>query len=228
MTVMTIESGTKIRVLLVDDHLVLREGLRALLENEPGIEVVGEASDGRSAIDLVLALHPDVVVMDIVMEGMNGVDATREILSRDPSVKVVALSYHADRQYVERMFRAGARGYLLKTSGHAALLDAVGTVHSGQAYLSQEIAGLASPELVAQVPTRRSRGSGDCPLGRREREVLQLLAEGQTSRRIALVLGITEKTVETHRRNIMRKTGLRSIAALTKYAVREGLTALET
>lgn len=221
-----IQTKKNIRLVLVDDHEVLRDGLRLLLDSEPGLEVVGEARDGRSAVELVAGLEPDVVVMDISMAGMNGVEATRQIVAQHPRVRVIALSIYSDRRYVERMFKAGARGYLLKSARRAELVHAVETVHAGQSYLTSDVSDVSLAHLRAPEPAKRPR-TGDSPLGPREREVLQLLAEGLTSRRIAAALGITEKTVETHRRNIMRKTGLRSIAALTKYAVREGLTALE-
>lgn len=226
MTTATMQREKNIRLVLVDDHEVLRDGLRLLLHTEPGLEVVGEANNGRSAIELVAELEPDVVVMDIAMPGMNGVEATRQICAQDPRVRVIALSIYSDRRYVERMFKAGARGYLLKIAGRAELVHAVERVHAGECYVTPDVPDVSAELLCGPERSKRSR-SGDSPLGAREREVLQLLAEGLTSRRIADTLGITEKTVETHRRNIMRKTGIRSIAALTKYAVREGLTSLE-
>lgn len=221
-----IQTAKKIRIVLVDDHQVLREGLRELLGREPGLEVVGEASNGRSAIELVARLAPDVVVMDVSMAGMNGIEATRRIVEQDPRVRVIGLSIHADRRYVERMFKAGARGYLVKVAGRSEVVQALEAVHAGRFYLAPDLTEIAVEQLVGPAAAKRER-KPDSPLGAREREVLQLLAEGLTSKRIAETLGITEKTVETHRRNIMRKTGWRSIAQLTKYAVREGLTGLE-
>ncbi len=213
-----------IRALLVDDHVMLREGLRAVLDGEPEIEVVGESADGLDAIEQAQSLRPDVVVMDISMRRMDGISATREIRLRLPACRVVALSVHSDRRYLERMLEAGAKGYVLKEAAAKELLQAIREVARGGTYVS--------PQL-ADDPRARSAGSGVPErdayrrLAPREREVLKLLSEGETSRRIATQLSISPRTVETHRRNIMRKLGLRSVAELTKYAIREGLTSVE-
>jgi DNA-binding NarL/FixJ family response regulator len=214
-----------IRVLLVDDHKMMREGLSALLVSEGDIEVVGEASDGRIALDLVRTLSPDVVVMDVGMPELNGVEATRRIRADHERVKVVALSTHADKRYVHHMLDAGACGYVLKIAAHEELVRAVRAASLGKTYLSPEIAGL----VVERSTSPHSGGdiSAYSSLGAREREVLQLVAEGKTSKEIAKEMHISIKTVETHRRNIVQKLGMHGTAELTKYAVREGLSSLE-
>ncbi len=214
-----------IRVLLVDDHQMMRDGLRGLLVGEPDIEVVGEASDGRIALDLVRTLSPDVVVMDIGMPDMNGVEATRRIHNEYERVKVVALSTHTDKRYVHHMLEAGACGYVLKIAAHDELLRAVRAASVGKTYLSPEIAGLVVERSTSTNPSKEV--SAYSTLGAREREVLQLVAEGKTSGETAKQMHISIKTVETHRRNIVQKLGLRGTAELTKYAVREGLTSLD-
>lgn len=213
------------RVLLVDDHVILREGLTALLSAQPGIEVVGGASDGRTAIDLVRTLSPHVVVMDIGMPELNGVDTTRRIRSEYPAVKVVALSTHTDRRYVQHMLEAGACGYVLKISAYDELVRAVRAASLGKTFLSAEIASGVVERALHGKPGVED--SGIAKLGTREREVLQLVAEGKTSGEAAKAMHISMKTVETHRRNIVLKLGLHGTAELTKYAIREGLTSLE-
>jgi DNA-binding NarL/FixJ family response regulator len=214
-----------IRILLVDDHQMMREGLRALLAREPEIEIVGEASDGRTALDLVRTLSPDVVVMDVGMPELNGIEATRQIHSAHRGVKVVALSTHADKRYVHHMLEAGASGYVLKIAAHKELLAAVTAASRGKTYLSPDIAGL----VVQRSTSAHDAGevSAYSSLGAREREVLQLVAEGKTSADTAKQMHISIKTVETHRRNIVQKLGLHGTAELTKYAIREGLTSLD-
>lgn len=217
--------GMKIRVLLVDDHRIMREGLRALLAGVPDINVVGEAPDGRTALNLVRTLSPDVVVMDVGMPELNGVEATRQILAANTRVKVIALSTYADKRYVHHMLEAGACGYVLKIAAHDELLRAVRAASLGKTYLSPEIAG-----PVVERSTHAHPGgevSAYTTLSAREREVLQLVAEGKTSGETAKQMHISVKTVETHRRNIIHKLGLHGTAELTKYAVREGLTSLD-
>jgi DNA-binding NarL/FixJ family response regulator len=214
-----------IRILLADDHEMLREGLRAILEREDDLEIVGEASDGRTAVAMAAKLIPDVVVMDITMPDLNGVEATRQIRTDHPEVSVVALSRHSERHYVLRILEAGAGGYVLKSAAYDELRSAVRAVTRGQKYLSPSITGIVVDERLraaAQVEI-----SKQADLGPREREIVQLLAEGHSSAQIAGRLHISTRTVESHRRNIMKKLGLRGVAELTRWAIREGLTSVE-
>jgi DNA-binding NarL/FixJ family response regulator len=211
------------KVVLADDHAMMRDGLRAVLE-KAGVEVVGEASNGREAIVEARRTRPDVVVLDIAMPELNGIDATRRLSVELPGIKVLALSMNSDRRYVVAMLEAGAAGYLLKNSASSELLDALNAVTRGQTYLSPAIAGSVVDLAIGKGTPRRP---AERPLSTREREVLQLLAEGNSSKEIAVALTIAVPTVETHRRQIMEKLGLRTIAELTKYAIREGLTTTE-
>ena len=215
-----------IRVLLSDDHRIVREGLRTLLDKEPNIEVVGEAEDGRSTIELVRKLRPQVVVMDITMPDLNGMDATRKIIEELPSVKVLALSMHTDQRFIERMLNAGAKGYLPKDCAFEELARAIRTVVSNETYLSPGIADIVRRDYLRQV--RKADTSDLSALTTRERETLQLLAEGRTTKEIASHLEVSVKTIETYRQHIMQKLNLDSVAELTKYAIREGLTSLES
>ncbi len=213
------------RILIADDHQMLREGLRAILEKDEEIEVIGEASDGRTAVAMARTLQPDVVAMDISMPDLNGVEATRQIKAENPAVKVVALSRHSDRRYVLRMLEAGASGYVLKSGAYDELRRAVQAVRSGNSYLSPRITGLV---IEAHLRPGSQPESASAPsLGPRELEIVQLLAEGHTSPQIARKLHISTRTVESHRRNIMKKLDVHSLAEITKYAVREGLTSVE-
>jgi len=212
------------RILIADDHQIMRQGLRALLEAQPGLSVVGEAENGRKAVQLVREARPDVVIMDVMMPDMNGMEATRRIKSMHPEVQIVALSIHSDRRFVLQMFKAGATGYLLKDCAFEELTRAIRTVTDGQAYLSPAIAGVVVGEFLRNLTTDAQGGLPS--LSPREREVLQMMAEGKTTKEIASALAVSVKTVETHRRQIMGKLGINSIAELTKYAIREGLTSL--
>ncbi len=216
----------KTTVVLADDHKVIREGLRNLIESQPDMEVVSEAGDGREAIELCEQLRPEVVVMDVAMPELNGIEATRHITSECPDTKVLALSMHADRHYAAGMLGAGATGYVLKDCAFDELADAIRKVADGGRYLSPRIEGVVLKDYVERL----SGGGGDTVfsvLTDREREVLQLVAEGQTTKEIAADLHVSVKTVESHRQNIMDKLEIRSIAELTKYAIRQGLTSLE-
>jgi DNA-binding NarL/FixJ family response regulator len=208
------------RVILADDHRMMRDGLRAVLERD-GIDVIGEASNGHEAIAEALRVRPDVVIMDIAMPALNGIDATRKLTSEVPGIKVIGLSMNADHRYVIAMLEAGAAGYLLKNGASEELLTALSTIMRGETYLSPEVATAVKSDARGHRP-RLERS-----LTPREREVLQLLAEGKSSKEIASVLDIALPTVETHRRQLMAKLNLRTIAELTKYAIREGLTTLE-
>ena len=213
------------RVLLADDHKILREGLRTLLEQESDMQVVGEAENGRSSVKLAGELAPDVVIMDVAMPDLNGIDATRRITEAEPNAKVLALSMHSDGRYVRGMLQAGARGYILKDCAAEELTRAIRTVMSNQVYVSPGVTGTIVNDYVRQLSSTDT--DEPATLTRREREVLQLLAEGSSTAQIAERLHLSVKTVETHRKRIMDKLGLRSIAELTKYAIREGITALD-
>jgi DNA-binding NarL/FixJ family response regulator len=213
------------RILIADDHRIMREGLRALLGDHASITVVGEAEDGRKAVELAARLRPDIVIMDLTMPGLNGIEATRQIVAANPQIRVVALSIHADRRFVQQMFEAGASGYLLKEGAFEELARAIQTVAEGRAFVSPGIAGILIEDLVRHTASRGTPG-GSPALSGREKEVLQLLAEGKSTKEIAAILRVGAKTVETHRRQIMLKLQLDSVAELTKYAIREGLTSL--
>jgi DNA-binding NarL/FixJ family response regulator len=213
------------KILLADDHKLMREGLRMLLEKTGRIAIVGEAGDGISAVRMARDLKPDLVLMDIAMPDLNGVEATRRIRAETPGVKVIALSMHADKRFVRHMFAAGAAGYVLKGSAFEEVAAAIKTVAAGRIYISPKITDQVLAEYVKQL-TKPSAGA-ESPLSGREREVLQMLAEGKSSRKIAERLHVSVTTVDTHRKHIMDKLGFRSIAELTKYAIREGLTSLD-
>jgi two-component system NarL family response regulator len=211
------------RILLADDHQMVREGLRAVLERTSAFRVVGEAASGREAVQLAQALRPDVVVMDIAMAEMNGIEATRQIRAAFPATAVVALSSHPDRRYVKAALDAGACAYVLKSNACDQLERAVTAATRGLKYLSAEI----TAGVIESALREGTAGSVYELLGAREREVLQLLAEGLTSGEIAARLCVSTSTIETHRRNIMRKLDIHNVAELTKYAIREGITSLE-
>lgn len=214
------------RVLLADDHRIIREGLRSLLQKQSDMEVVEEAQDGITAVRLTEKLHPDIVIMDIGMPDLNGIEAARQIITRVKGVKVIALSMHSDKRFVLEMLKAGASGYLLKDCAFEELINAIRTVSAGQIYLSHRVTGVVVDEYLHNRPTRD--GTAYNLLSAREREVLQLLAEGNSTKSIASSLNVSIKTVETHRQQIMEKLNLHSVAELTKYAVKEGLTSLDS
>ena len=213
------------RIILADDHGIMREGLRALLEKQSGIEVIAEADNGRTTVELSRELKPDVVIIDIAMPDLNGIEATRQIVAESPGVKVIALSMYSDRKFVREMLSAGASGYMLKDSAFEELDKAVSTVNDNKIYLSPGIAETVVKDYLGKIVTDNSAAS--IALTNREREVLQLFAEGKTTKQIASLLFLSIKTIETHRKQIMGKLGLNGIAELTKYAIREGLTSLE-
>jgi len=218
-----------IRVVLVDDHAIVRDGLKSLLSRDADIDVVGEAENGREALEKVRSLKPDVVVMDIAMPELSGIDATRTILSDHPGVRVVALSMHSDSRHIAEMLSAGAAGYLLKDCAFDELATAIHTVSEGRTYMSPGASQVVMGDYVRRVSgaDQRSEGTNVKPLSPREREVLALICSGPSTKEIAARLRLSPKTVETHRRQIMEKLGIYSIAGLTKYAVREGLSSLD-
>jgi two-component system response regulator NreC len=215
-----------IRILLADDHKITREGLCSLLEKQQDMDVVAEAENGRTAVRLAHELLPDVVIMDVTMPDLNGVEAARQIVGRFPNVKVIALSMHSDSLFVTEMLRSGASGYLLKDCAFDELARAIRTVASGKTYLSPSISGVVVEDYLHRL-TKTNFSSSEI-LTDREREVLQLMAEGKSTKQIALKLSISVKTVETHRRQIMNRLDIHTVAELTKYAIRKGLTGLET
>lgn len=210
------------KILLADDHKMMRDGLRAILEKE-GLHVVGEAQNGLETIALAHSLRPQIVIMDISMPELNGIDATRRLVAELPGIKIIALSMNADRRDVLAMFKVGARGYLVKNSASDELLAAVRAMANEQTDVSPAIAAIVIDNLVGAAPPA---AKPERELSPREREVLQRLAEGKTSKDIAGLLNLAAPTVETHRRQIMDKLNLHTIAELTKYAIREGLTSI--
>jgi len=213
------------RIILADDHRIFREGLKPLLAGRDDIEVVAEAEDGLTALDLARQHQPDLAVLDISMPGLNGLEVTRRLAQEVPGVAVIILSMHSDRRFVLEALRAGARGYLLKDGGFAELLDAVTAVQSGRIFLSAAVSDQVIRDYVSLADA--DEGSAFSVLSAREREVLQLLAEGLATKEIAARLNLSAKTVESHRKAVMDKLEIRSIAELTKYAIREGLTPLD-
>jgi DNA-binding NarL/FixJ family response regulator len=213
-----------LNVLLADDHRILRQGLRSLLEKEQDLHVAAEADNGREAITAVEGGSIDLAIMDISMPGLNGIEAARKLLAINPSIRIIGLSMHTDRRFVSEMLRAGAVGFVSKDSAFEELVQAIRTVLSGKVYLSPAVAGVVIDDYIRRAePAERNAFSA---LTVREREVLQLMAEGRNTKQIAMDLRVSIKTVETHRRQIMEKLSLYSVAELTKYAIREGLTTL--
>jgi DNA-binding NarL/FixJ family response regulator len=213
-----------IKILLADDHEIMREGLKSLLEKQGDITVIGQAEDGRTTVRLARELSPDIVIMDISMPDLNGIEATRQIVSRDSRIKVIALSVHSDKRFVIEMLHAGASAYLLKDCAFNELVNAVRAVIANHSYLSPEIADVMIKDykdILSKKPL-----SAFSILTNREREVLQLLAEGKTTKDIAARLNVSVKTIETYRHQIMDKLHVHSLADLTKYAIKEGLTSL--
>ncbi len=215
----------QIRILIADDHRLFRDGLRTLLTAHKDMAVVGETTDGADTVSAAAELKPDVVLMDVSMPGLNGIEAARKIISRGGATKVIMLSMHSDRRFVAESLRAGAAGYLLKDCPFEEVLAAVRTVRQGKIYLSRQISESVVRDFVAVA--RETPASAFTALSAREREVLQLLAEGRTTKEIAARLRVSVKTIETHRKQMMDKLDIHSVAELTKYAIREGLTPLD-
>jgi len=213
---------SQIRIVLADDHGVIRAGIRSLLERQPELRVVGEAADGREAVGAVERFHPDVVVMDLAMPNLNGMEATRQILATNPTTSVVVLSMHSDEEYVLRALKAGAKGYVLKDSTEADLISAVRAVSSGKSFFSPAVSRLLVEDYTRQLEGHHVEDTYEL-LTPREREILQLAAEGKSNKEIANLLNLSVYTVETHRRNIMEKLNLHGVPELILYAVRKGV-----
>jgi len=219
-----VQNDKMIKVVLTDDHMIIRDGLRALLERQPDMEVVAEADNGRTALKHVKELSPDVVIMDIGMRELNGIDATRQIVKMSPGVKVLALSMYSDKRFVKEMLKAGASGYMLKDSAFTELIDAIRVIVGSKIYISPGVASIVLEDYLEDSTQRES--SIRSLLTSREIEVLQLLAEGKSTKQIALSLSLSIKTIESRRARIMQKIGIDNIADLTKYAIREGIVSL--
>jgi DNA-binding NarL/FixJ family response regulator len=215
----------KVRILLADDHRIMRDGLKALLEKHASLEVVAEADNGLQTLELARETRPDIVIMDIAMPDLNGIEATRQLKGELPEVRVIALSMHSDRRFVTEVLKAGALAYVLKQSAFEDLVEAIRAVKAGRRFLSGEILDAVVGDYLGQIAG--SNYPAFLRLSDRERQVLQLIAEGNTTKEIAFKLHVSVKTVETHRQNLMNKLDIRSLAGLTKFAIREGLTDLE-
>jgi DNA-binding NarL/FixJ family response regulator len=213
-----------VRILLADDHTVMRNGLRVLLERQPNLQVVGEAADGRQAVALSESANPDVVIMDIGMPNLNGIEAARQIVNRNPRTAIAILSMHSDESYVIRALKAGARAYLLKDSAEADLLAAVRALTEGKSFFSPAISKILVEDYMRQLESRGVEDTYEL-LTNREREILQLLAEGRTNKVVANMLNLSLYTVETHRTHILQKLNLHSVPELILYAVRKGIIA---
>jgi two-component system response regulator NreC len=212
----------QIRILLADDHTVMRRGLRLLIESQPEFSVVAEASDGRQAVQQAEATLPDVAVMDIAMPNLSGIEAAQRIATAQPNTAIVILSMHSDEGYVLRALKVGAKGYLLKDTAEGDLIEAIKAVHQGKTFFSPEISKMLVEDYVREIRTRGAEDTYDL-LTSREREILQLLAERKSNKEIALALNLSVYTIETHRRNLHEKLNLHSLAELIMYAVRKGI-----
>lgn len=215
-----------IKVLIADDHQIVRQGLRTLLEREPDLKVVAQSEDGRTTVRLARELTPEVIIMDVAMPDLNGIEATRQIVTERPQVKVIALSMYADRRFVVNMLKAGASGYLLKDCAYEELVRAIRVVLAHKTYLSPGVTDIVVRDYVQGGPQDQG-ASVFSLLSPREREVLQLMSEGKSTNQIADSLHVSVKTIETHRQQVMHKLDIHNVAGLTKYAIREGLTSVE-
>lgn len=215
----------KVRILLADDHQIMREGLKALLEKHSSMEVIAEAENGIETLEIARRERPDVIIMDITMPDINGIEATRQLKSEMKDIKIVALSMHSDRRFVTEILKAGASAYVLKQSAFKDLEKAIKTVMVNRTFLSADILETVVNDYVSQLT--KSEYEAYKRLSDRERQVLQLIAEGNSTKEIAYKLHVSVKTIESHRQNMMTKLGIHNLAGLTKFAVREGLTSLE-
>ncbi|MBI2854999.1 MAG: response regulator transcription factor [Chloroflexi bacterium] len=216
----------KIRVLIADDHAIIRDGLRAILETQPDIEVVAEATEGQEAVEKTERFKPDIVIMDVTMPGVNGLEATRLIKSENPDVKILALTMHDNHQYFFQMLHAGASGYFIKGGSSAELVSAIKTVYQGEVFLYPSMAKKLLSDYVKKLRTGTDRDSTE-RLTDREREILKLVAEGRTNQEIADILVVSVNTVQTHRSHVMAKLGLHSRTELVKFAIKQGIVALD-
>ncbi|MFP4488880.1 MAG: response regulator [Bacteroidales bacterium] len=212
----------KAEIILADDHKIVREGLRSVIESSPAYTVVAEAENGRQAVKLSAEMKPDIVLMDVAMPDLNGVEATKQILNINPEIRIIALSMHSDKQFVSGMLTAGAYAYLLKDCDSAELMKAIETVMHKQKYVSGKISELILSEFISGLDNDENI------LSSREREILQLIAEGKSSKEIGEMLFLSSKTVDVHRKNIMDKLKLHTLPELTKYAIRSGLTGINS
>jgi DNA-binding NarL/FixJ family response regulator len=212
------------KILLADDHKITRQGLRSLLEKQKDMEVIAEADNGRAAVQMAAEMAPDIIIMDVTMPDLNGVEAAKQILAKSPDIKIIALSMHSDALFVTEMLKSGATGYLLKDCAFEELTRAIRTVADGKTYLSPAISGVVVEDYLHRLTT--AEFTSPDVLTDREKEVVQLMAEGNSTKQIALKLHISVKTVETHRRQIMSKLDIHNVAELTKYAIRKGITSL--
>jgi len=210
-----------IKIVLVDDHKLLRDGLRNIIEQRSNMHIIGEASDGREAVKICPKLLPNVVIMDVAMLGLNGIEATKQIYKNNPEIKIIGLSMHSSKQFIQSMFKAGAFGYLLKDGDSDELITAIVTVMQNKKYLSKDI----NQEFLTVL--KEVKSIEKTQLSSREKEVLQLISEGRSSKEIGEILFLSPKTVDVHRNNIMKKIDLFTIPELTKYAIQEGLTSLD-
>lgn len=211
----------EIKIILVDDHKLLRAGLKNIIEQKSNMLIIGEASDGREAIKLVAKLQPNVIVMDVAMPGLNGIEAAKQIHKNHPEIKIIGLSMHSGKQFIQGMFKAGAYGYLLKDGDSDELITAISTVMKNKKYLSKDI----NQEFLLLL--NKGETIVKAALSAREKEVLQLIAEGKSSKEIGEILYLSPKTIDVHRNNIMKKIELYTIPELTKYAIKKGLTTLD-
>ena len=215
-----------INLILADDHAIVRDGLRSLLETNDNLKVIGDADNGRDALQLVSQCCPDIAILDIAMPEMNGIEATRQITDTCPETKVIILSMHATSRHIYRALQAGARGYLLKASAGFEVIDAIHAVYDGQRYLSQKISDI----IIEDYITQRETEEAESPLTRlssREREILQLVVEGKSSAEIANLLSLSSSTIDTYRSRLMQKLDINDIPTLVKFAIRHGITSLE-
>ncbi|MDZ7738555.1 MAG: response regulator transcription factor [Bacteroidales bacterium] len=212
----------KAKIILADDHKIVREGLRNVIESSPAYTVIAEADNGRQAVKLAAEKNPDIILMDVAMPDLNGIEAAKQILNINPGIRIIGLSMHSDKQFVSGMLAAGAYAYLLKDCDSGELMKAIDTVMHNQKYVSNKISGLILTDFISGLD------DDDCALSLREREILQLIAEGKSSKQIGELLFVSSKTVDVHRKNIMDKLKLHTLPELTKYAIRSGLTGIDT